>query len=196
MSTDKRQPPRVDEVAPLVYEELRRLAAACMRRERPGQTLQATALVNEAYRLLAGARTPWTDKRHFVGMAARDDVLSLLADHSRRPIAFAAGRRRRARSARGRPACAGHGDRHLHDRARDRTEWFNRVRLAKERQRTRRAMRLLDVLTAVLLFVDAVIIAGVKARTAVFALSAALGLALASLVIEPATTAAAFGEDA
>jgi hypothetical protein len=57
-------------------------------------------------------------------------------------------------------------------------------------------MRLLDVLTAVLLFVDAVIIAGVKARTAVFALSAALGLALASLVIEPATTAAAFGEDA
>jgi hypothetical protein len=56
-------------------------------------------------------------------------------------------------------------------------------------------MRLLDVLTAVLLFVDAVIIAGVKALPAVFALSAALGLALASLVLEPATTAAAFGED-
>jgi serine/threonine protein kinase len=76
------------------------------------------------------------------------------------------------------------------------TEWFNRARLAKERQRTRRAMRLLDVLTAVLLFVDAVIIAAVKALPAVFALSAALGLALASLVLEPATTAAAFGEDA
>jgi RNA polymerase sigma factor (TIGR02999 family) len=42
-----------------------------MRRERPGQTLQATALVHEAYLRLAGAGAPWRDERHFVGIAAR-----------------------------------------------------------------------------------------------------------------------------
>jgi RNA polymerase sigma-70 factor, ECF subfamily len=60
-----------EHLAPLVYNELRRLAGAYMRRERPGQTLQATALVHEAYLRLAGAGTPWHDKRHFVGIAAR-----------------------------------------------------------------------------------------------------------------------------
>ena len=67
--TDK--PPKADEVAPVVYDELRRLAAAYMRRERPGQTLQATALVHEAYLRLAHTGTPWNDRRHFVGIAAR-----------------------------------------------------------------------------------------------------------------------------
>ena len=61
----------IDALAPQVYDELRRIAAAYMRRERPGQTLQATALVTEAYLRLAGAGTPWEDKRHFVGIAAR-----------------------------------------------------------------------------------------------------------------------------
>jgi RNA polymerase sigma factor (TIGR02999 family) len=61
----------IDALAPQVYAELRRLAAAYMRRERPGQTLQATALVHEAYLRLAGAGTPWHDKRHFVGIGAR-----------------------------------------------------------------------------------------------------------------------------
>jgi predicted Ser/Thr protein kinase len=75
------------------------------------------------------------------------------------------------------------------------TEWFNRARLTRERQRTRGAIRLIDLLTAGLLFVDAAIIAGLRALPAVFALSAALGLALASLVLEPATTAAAFGDE-
>ncbi len=67
------EPPIGDanDLAPLVYNELRRVAAAYMRRERPGQTLQPTALVNEAYLRLAGAGTPWTDRRHFVGIAAR-----------------------------------------------------------------------------------------------------------------------------
>jgi RNA polymerase sigma factor (TIGR02999 family) len=59
------------ELAPLVYDELRRLAGAYMRRERPGQTLQATALVHEVYLRLATAGTPWQDQRHFVGIAAR-----------------------------------------------------------------------------------------------------------------------------
>jgi RNA polymerase sigma factor (TIGR02999 family) len=60
-----------DRLAPLVYDELRRIAAHFMRGERPGRTLQATALVHEAYLRLAAAGTPWHDKRHFVGIAAR-----------------------------------------------------------------------------------------------------------------------------
>jgi len=75
------------------------------------------------------------------------------------------------------------------------TEWNNAPRLHKERLRTKNATKLLDLMTAALLFVDAAIVASVGALPAVFALSAALGLALASLVLEPATTAAAFGEE-
>ena len=63
--------PPLDVLAPSVYQELRRLAAAHMRRERPGQTLQATGLVHEVYLRLAGAGTPWTDEKHFLGIAAR-----------------------------------------------------------------------------------------------------------------------------
>src|SRR4051795_10954838 len=81
MSTDER-PAAADEVTPLVYNELRRLAAAYMRRERPGQTLQATALVHEAYLRLADAGTPWTDKRHFVGIAARS-MRQILVERAR-----------------------------------------------------------------------------------------------------------------
>src|SRR5206468_456885 len=70
------------ELAPLVYNELRRIAAAYMRRERPGQTLQPTALVHEAFLRLAGAGTPWTDKRHFVGIAARS-MRQILVERAR-----------------------------------------------------------------------------------------------------------------
>jgi RNA polymerase sigma factor (TIGR02999 family) len=65
-----------------VYDELRRLAGAYIRRERPGQTLQATALVHEAYLRLAGAGTPWHDKRHFVGIAARS-MRQILVERAR-----------------------------------------------------------------------------------------------------------------
>jgi RNA polymerase sigma-70 factor (ECF subfamily) len=69
-------------LAPLVYDELRRLAAAYMRRERPGQTLQPTALVHEVYMRLANAGTPWKDKRHFVGIAARS-MRQILVERAR-----------------------------------------------------------------------------------------------------------------
>ena len=82
MNPDPPKPPAADELAPLVYDELRRLAAAYMRRERPGQTLQATALVHEAYLRLAGAGTPWHDKRHFVGIAARS-MRQILVERAR-----------------------------------------------------------------------------------------------------------------
>ena len=74
---------KAEDLAPLVYDELRRVAAAFMRRERPGQTLQATALVHEAYlRLAAAAGTPWNDRRHFVGIAARS-MRQILVERAR-----------------------------------------------------------------------------------------------------------------
>src|SRR5688500_9185553 len=61
----------VDELLPVVYEELRRLAAAYLRRERPGQTLQPTALVHEAYlRLLKDKPGRWQNRAHFCAIAA------------------------------------------------------------------------------------------------------------------------------
>src|SRR5690606_24178397 len=55
---------------PLVYDELRKLAADRIARERPGQTLQATALVHEAYLRLVGSDQPWNGRGHFFAAAA------------------------------------------------------------------------------------------------------------------------------
>jgi RNA polymerase sigma-70 factor (ECF subfamily) len=65
-----------------VYDELRRLAASYMRRERPGQTIQATALVHEAYLKLADGPAPWTNRQHFIGIAARA-MRQILVDRAR-----------------------------------------------------------------------------------------------------------------
>jgi RNA polymerase sigma factor (TIGR02999 family) len=59
-----------DDPLPLVYDELRRLAAARLAAERPGQTLDATALVHEAWLRLAGASVMWQDRSHFLRTAA------------------------------------------------------------------------------------------------------------------------------
>ena len=74
--------PDAQELVALVYDELRRLAGAYMRRESPGQTLQPTALVHEAYLRLAGAGTPWNDRRHFIGIAARS-MRQILVERAR-----------------------------------------------------------------------------------------------------------------
>lgn len=74
--------PGADELAAQVYQELRRLAGAYMRREAPGQTLQPTALVHEAYLRLAGTGTPWNDRRHFIGIAARS-MRQILVERAR-----------------------------------------------------------------------------------------------------------------
>jgi RNA polymerase sigma factor (TIGR02999 family) len=74
------------ELLPLVYEELRRLAAQKLAQEKPGQTLQATALVHEAYlRLLgpAGADQPWNSRGHFFGAAA-EAMRRILVENARR----------------------------------------------------------------------------------------------------------------
>jgi DNA-directed RNA polymerase specialized sigma24 family protein len=72
------------QLMPLVYDELRRLAAGYLRRERPGQTLQATALVHEAYvRLVRPANQPWTGRTHFLAIAAVS-MRQILVDRARR----------------------------------------------------------------------------------------------------------------
>jgi RNA polymerase sigma factor (TIGR02999 family) len=61
----------VDSLLPIVYQELRRLAASYLRRERPGQTLQPTALVHEAYlRLMKDRPDRWQNRAHFCAIAA------------------------------------------------------------------------------------------------------------------------------
>lgn len=73
-----------EDLLPLVYEDLRNLAAARMARLGAGQTLQATALVHEAYLRLVGARDPgWQGRAHFFGAAARS-MRDILADHLQR----------------------------------------------------------------------------------------------------------------
>ena len=72
---------------PLVYDELRRLAASYLRRERKGQTLQATALVHEAYvRLIGPGDRPWTSRTHFLAIAALS-MRQVLVDRARRRAA-------------------------------------------------------------------------------------------------------------
>ena len=72
------------ELLPLVYEELRRLAAQKMAQETPGQTLQATALVHEAYLRLAGAEgRNWKGRTHFFAAAA-EAMRRILIDTARR----------------------------------------------------------------------------------------------------------------
>ena len=62
----------LDRLTPLVYERLRRMARSYMRTERPGHTLQATALVNEAFlRLVETRNLDWTDRSHFFAVCAR-----------------------------------------------------------------------------------------------------------------------------
>src|SRR6202163_3352160 len=74
----------VNQLLPLVYEELRRLAAQKLVQEKPGQTLQATALVHEAYLRLVGAnpQQPWDSRGHFFAAAA-EAMRRILINHAR-----------------------------------------------------------------------------------------------------------------
>ncbi|MFO1514762.1 MAG: sigma-70 family RNA polymerase sigma factor [Verrucomicrobiota bacterium] len=81
---DQGDPQAANELLPLVYEELRRLAAQKMARERPGQTLQATALVHEAWLRLGGDDQPtWQNRAHFFAAAA-EAMRRILIDNARR----------------------------------------------------------------------------------------------------------------
>ncbi len=86
-------PKAAEELLPLVYEELRKLAAAKMAQQPPGQTLQATALVHEAYlRLTGGARDQWQDRSHFF-RAAAEAMRCILIDNARRKSRWKRGSR-------------------------------------------------------------------------------------------------------
>jgi len=80
--------PPAEELLPLVYEELRRLAAHKMAHEAPGQTLQPTALVHEAWlRLGADGQPPWKNRAHFFAAAA-EAMRQILVERARRHTAL------------------------------------------------------------------------------------------------------------
>lgn len=73
---------RPDELLPVVYQELRRLAAAKLANEQPGQTLEATGLVHEAWLKLADSSIDWNDKAHFIRTASTA-MRQILVDRAR-----------------------------------------------------------------------------------------------------------------
>src|SRR5271167_4612024 len=78
------EPKAAEQLLPLVYDELRRLAARKLAQEKPGQTLQATALVHEAYLRLVGGdnHRSWKDRGHFFAAAAQG-MRRILVDNAR-----------------------------------------------------------------------------------------------------------------
>jgi RNA polymerase sigma-70 factor, ECF subfamily len=85
----------LEHLAPLVDQELHRLAGHYMTHERPGHTLQATALVNEAYlRLIAWRDVEWQNRAHFFGVAAQM-MRRILVDHARSRVCAKSGAGRR-----------------------------------------------------------------------------------------------------
>ena len=72
----------LDELMPVVYEQLRRLASNCLRAERPDHTLRATALVHEAYVRLVDSDVAWQDRVHFFAVSARM-LRRILVDHAK-----------------------------------------------------------------------------------------------------------------
>ena len=91
-SLDAGDPKSAEELLPLVYAELRKLAAIRMAREKPGQTIQATALVHDAYLRLVDGSTDieWNSRGHFFGAAA-EAMRRLLIEQARRKQSAKAG---------------------------------------------------------------------------------------------------------
>jgi len=77
------EPAALDALMPLVYDELRRIARSFLRRQRPGHTLQPTALINEAFlKMFAGAKPRFSDRAHFLALMARV-MRQVLVDYAR-----------------------------------------------------------------------------------------------------------------
>src|SRR3954470_22240468 len=88
---DQGDPQAAERLLPLVYGELRKLAAQRLTNEKPGQTLQATALVHEAYLRLVGMEDPgWDSRGHFFAAAA-EAMRRILIDNARRKATARAG---------------------------------------------------------------------------------------------------------
>ena len=90
---DAGDPSAAEQLLPLVYDELRKLAAARLAQEKPGQTLQATALVHEAYLRLVDVEQakPWNSRGHFFAAAA-EAMRRILVDNARRKASLRRGR--------------------------------------------------------------------------------------------------------
>src|SRR3954454_20094955 len=93
---DRGDPHAADQLLPLVYHELRQLAAQKMAQEKPGQTLQATALVHEAYLRLVDVETAqhWNSRGHFFAAAA-EAMRRILIDRAREKLSLKRGGDRR-----------------------------------------------------------------------------------------------------
>ena len=91
-SIEKGNPQAAEQLLPLVYDELRKLAAQKMARESPGQTIEATALVHEAYLRLVGDKHPqlWNSRGHFFGAAA-EAMRRILVERARHKQTLRAG---------------------------------------------------------------------------------------------------------
>jgi RNA polymerase sigma factor (TIGR02999 family) len=89
---ERGEPQAAEQLLPLVYDELRKLAAQRLTQEKPGQTLQATALVHEAYLRLVGgdAARPWDGRGHFFAAAA-EAMRRILVEQARRKKSLKAG---------------------------------------------------------------------------------------------------------
>jgi RNA polymerase sigma factor (TIGR02999 family) len=84
LAVERGDPKAANELLPLVYDELRKLAAQKLAQEKPGQTLQATALVHEAYLRLVGTDDPsWNSRGHFFAAAA-EAMRRILVENARR----------------------------------------------------------------------------------------------------------------
>jgi RNA polymerase sigma factor (TIGR02999 family) len=92
LNIEQRDTKAAEQLFPLVYDELRKLAARRLAHERPGQTLQATALVHEAYlRLVGGEPAPaWDSRGHFFAAAA-EAMRRILIDEARRKASLKRG---------------------------------------------------------------------------------------------------------
>ena len=100
------EPQATEQLLPLVYNELRRLAAEKLAHENPGQTLQATALVHEAYLRLVGVEESrqWNNRIHFLAVAS-EAMRRILVEQARRKLSQKrGGDRDRLESEHGRPA--------------------------------------------------------------------------------------------
>src|SRR5207253_936020 len=109
---DEGDPHAAGQLLPLVYDELRKLAAHKLAQERPGETLQATALVHEAYVRLVGKPSPagsglWNSRAHFFGAAAEAMRRILIEQARRKATEKAGGQRRRVELAEIEPAIQG-----------------------------------------------------------------------------------------
>ena len=85
-AVERGDPKAADQLLELVYEELRRLATSKMAREAPGQTLQPTALVHEAWLRLVGANNPMFENRAHFFSAAAEAMRRILIDRARRKL--------------------------------------------------------------------------------------------------------------